>query len=84
MPDFSEIKFKQLLPEQQDILIAELSAAGFSGFEEDNDCLIGYIESENLDRKLLAGIISRHQLIFEERTIPEQNWNRSSRGAICG
>lgn len=63
-------------PEQQDLLIAHLSEAGFEGFEQNDEELKAFIPAGNYDRELIREMAFKYQLGYSEEWIPEQNWNR--------
>jgi ribosomal protein L11 methyltransferase len=73
---YTEVTFQQISSLQQEILVAELAQAGFSGFEEKSDSLSAFIETGKLDHSLLNAIAKKLALSFEERIIPDQNWNK--------
>ncbi|MCW3114897.1 MAG: ribosomal protein methyltransferase [Segetibacter sp.] len=56
-------------------LIAQLSINDFDAFEENDENLIGFINSENFDEPLLQSILARYNLSYTRTTIKEQNWN---------
>ncbi|MFI5154731.1 MAG: 50S ribosomal protein L11 methyltransferase [Chitinophagales bacterium] len=58
-----------------EILIAELSALGFDGFEEKEQLLNAFIPGELFKEFALVHIIEKYGLEFEKRRIPKQNWN---------
>ena len=76
MPDYIQITFFDLQPEQKDILIARLSDAGFEGFEEIEDNLEAFIKSEDFDKTLLEEIVFKYQLHYKESAIKHTNWNQ--------
>lgn len=75
MSNFIQITFADLLPEQRDLLIAQLAEAGYEGFEEGEQELKAFIPQENYDKTLLGEIAYKYQLSFTEQLIPGQNWN---------
>lgn len=75
MNSYIQISFSNLLPEQQELLIAELAEAGFEGFEEDEKELKAFIPASKYDKQLLLGLVTHYHLQFAEEIIPEQNWN---------
>jgi ribosomal protein L11 methyltransferase len=75
LPDHVQIVFRDLQPEQQDVLIARLAAAGFDGFEENEQELKAYIPQQNYDKELLHELAFKYQLDYSEQLIPERNWN---------
>ena len=48
MNSYIQISFSNLLPEQQELLIAELAEAGFEGFEEDEKELKALFLHQNM------------------------------------
>lgn len=77
MPQYIQITFQQIQPEQQEMLIAQLAAARFDGFEESDQTLQAFIVSDHYDPDLVQEIAAQHQLTFTVQTIAEQNWNSS-------
>lgn len=75
MPDYIQITFTGLLPEQQDMLVAHLAEAGFEGFEENENELKAFIQKNDYDKALLNELTYKYQLDYIEKIIPEQNWN---------
>jgi ribosomal protein L11 methyltransferase len=62
----------------KDILIAELAALGFDGFEETETGLFSYIELVRFDSELSSGLdelVKRYGLTYTSATIDKQNWN---------
>jgi len=56
------------------ILIAELSAIGFDGFEEKADSLLAFLSAEENDDAVQA-IAEKYRVRADKIFIPEQNWN---------
>ena len=75
MPDYVQITFNDLQPEQQDVLIAHLSDAGYEGFEQIDHQLKAFIHEKGFDKRLLQEFAYKYQLEFTTEKIPEQNWN---------
>jgi ribosomal protein L11 methyltransferase len=62
----------------KDILIAELAALGFDGFEETETGLFSYIELVLFDSELSSGLdelVKRYGVTYTSATIDKQNWN---------
>src|SRR5262245_36718543 len=63
----------------RDILIAELSELGFTGFEETSHGLRAYIEHDRFDRAAVAGLLTLNDphatVSHTHRTIQPRNWN---------
>jgi ribosomal protein L11 methyltransferase len=75
MNDFVQITFLTTQPEQRELLIAYLSEAGYTGFEESEKELKAFIPGENFDKLFLHELSHKYQLSFKEDRIPSQNWN---------
>jgi ribosomal protein L11 methyltransferase len=62
----------------KDILIAELAALGFDGFEETETGLFSYIELGRFDSELSSGLdelVKRYGVTYTSAAIDKQNWN---------
>lgn len=59
----------------REILIAELSAIRFDGFEERSEELLAFISSNNLDENAVDAIASKYDVGFDKQIISSQNWN---------
>ncbi len=66
------IRDKQL----QEILIAELSAENYYGFEEEEEILKAFIKEEDFDEAVLKSILGNHQVVYKLNTLAGQNWNQ--------
>lgn len=75
MSNYIQITFTNLQPEQAEMLIAQLSEAGFDGFEESEDMLKAFIPEKDYDKQMLKELAYKYQLDYTEQAIPEQNWN---------
>lgn len=75
MSNYIQIHFSELQPEQTELLIAQLSEAGFSGFEEIDSGLKAFINKEHFDKQVLHDLVYKYQLSYSEQEIKEQNWN---------
>jgi len=58
----------------REILIAELAAIGFDGFEERDDSLLAFLSTEANDDAVQA-IAKKYSVPADKTFIPEQNWN---------
>jgi ribosomal protein L11 methyltransferase len=61
--------------EQADVLIAQLSAAGYEGFEERTGQLIAYIPVADFDQSALEALLQPHGLEYNREEIQQENWN---------
>ena len=61
--------------EQTDLLIAQLSAAGYEGFEEQPGILIAYISEPDFDEAVLRSVVQAHGVTYTRETILPVNWN---------
>lgn len=77
MPQYTQITFQPVSPEQQEILIAQLADAGFEGFEESDDSLHAFIISGQYDAVLLQEMAAQHHVTFTEKQVAEENWNQN-------
>ena len=59
----------------QEMLIARLAEIGFDGFEEGDESLAAYIESDKIQAKELDLIVSQYDLSYSLSIIEKQNWN---------
>ncbi|MBK6935571.1 MAG: 50S ribosomal protein L11 methyltransferase [Chitinophagaceae bacterium] len=75
MNNYIQITFTNLQPEQADMLIAQLSEAGFDGFEEGENLLKAFIPENDYNKFLLKELTYKYRLQYAEQVIPEQNWN---------
>jgi len=76
MRDYIQITFPEILPEQQEWVIAHLSEAGYEGFEQEDQVLKAFIPGRNYDPELLKSLAFKYHLDFREDIIKEQNWNK--------
>ncbi len=75
MPAYIQIEFQNISSEQSDILMAQLSAIGFEGFEEEENSLKAFIPSTEFDEVLFNEIIVEKNIPFIKSIIEERNWN---------
>ncbi|QJB39804.1 50S ribosomal protein L11 methyltransferase [Chitinophaga oryzae] len=65
----------QASAEQADLLVAQLSDAGYEGFEEQTDQLIAYIPEADFEEALLQSILLPYGISYTKETIQQTNWN---------
>jgi ribosomal protein L11 methyltransferase len=75
MSQYIQIEFKDISTEQSDLLIAQLSEIGYSGFEEEEGNLKAFIPANDFIRTALKEIADTQKLSFNQSTIEETNWN---------
>jgi ribosomal protein L11 methyltransferase len=75
MNEYVQIEFPAIPGELKDILIADLSAQGFEGFEETEDGLKAFISSVSYDEKALQELAGERNAGFNKTIIGETNWN---------
>lgn len=75
MPNYLQVKYTGLSPDQQDLLIGLLTQAGYEGFEEGQGFLAAYIPQENFDESVLKNIETQQQVKGSREIIEERNWN---------
>jgi len=62
---------------QQELLIARLSEEiDIDGFEQQEECLIMYINEGNFDEKLFKNILELTNTTYLKSTIKNENWNK--------
>jgi ribosomal protein L11 methyltransferase len=76
MSQFFQLHFTGISSEQSEILVAELSQAGFEGFEEGASELNAFIPAENWNEDEIAEITERVGVAFTKEVIEETNWNQ--------
>lgn len=74
--EYIQITFESLSTDNKEMLIALLTEAGFTGFEEEEAMLKAFINRDNFDRNLFQNIISIFDINYSESLIYETNWNQ--------
>ena len=75
MSNYIELTFHAVTPSQAEILIAQLSAAGYEGFEENENELKAFIKTEGYDLQFIQELTSEYSIHFTQYEIKQQNWN---------
>lgn len=75
LPDYIQITFSDIQPEQQDWIIAHLAEIAYEGFEQGDQELKAFIPAQQFDKKLLKELAFKYQLNYSEEKIDAQNWN---------
>lgn len=75
MNNYFQFTFSDITPEQSELLIAQLSNAGFEGFEEEANTLKAFVPEKDLDETLLNEIATQQGVKFSKTVIQETNWN---------
>jgi len=70
-----QLLFQNITADQSAILIAELSEAGYEGFEEGDTDLKAFITANNYDKAVTDAIARQLGVSFSASTIEETNWN---------
>ncbi|MEO6537061.1 MAG: 50S ribosomal protein L11 methyltransferase [Ferruginibacter sp.] len=73
--DYYQFLFESIPQSTKDILVAWLSEAGFSGFEEDENILIAFIPVIKFDKHSFDIIIKSTGEKYSKKIINEINWN---------
>ena len=73
--NYIQVAIGNISAEQAAILVAQLSEAGFDGFEEGDDFLHAFIEEEQLDETVLQTVLASGNLTATQTVIPQTNWN---------
>ncbi|PQJ11398.1 50S ribosomal protein L11 methyltransferase [Flavipsychrobacter stenotrophus] len=71
--NYVEVTINNIDEDQQEILVAQLSDAGYEGFVQSADSLQAYIDEPTYDATELKEITG--DSFFETKIIPKQNWN---------
>jgi ribosomal protein L11 methyltransferase len=71
--NYVEVTINNIDEDQQDILVAQLSEAGYEGFVQSSDTLQAYIDEPTYSEVELKDITG--DSFFETKVIPKQNWN---------
>ncbi|MCE3282934.1 MAG: ribosomal protein methyltransferase [Chitinophagaceae bacterium] len=59
----------------REILIAQLSAENYYGFEEGEEFFKAYIRENEFKEDVLKGILGNLEIVYKINTIADQNWN---------
>ncbi|MFC4261435.1 50S ribosomal protein L11 methyltransferase [Ferruginibacter yonginensis] len=73
--EYTQITFNNIELAQQEVLIAQLDAIGFDGFEEMGKTLHAYIPSTSFDKNELDVLITNHSFSYTITIIQQKNWN---------
>jgi len=73
--NYTEIEITTTDAVLKDLLIAELSAIGFDGFEEIESGLKAFSSENSFNNEALIAIAKQHELMYSQTEIPQQNWN---------
>lgn len=76
MSNYVQLIFEGVSSEQSAILIAQLSDAGFDGFEEEENALKAFITDTRYDETLVCEIAASLDTAFSKSIIPKTNWNK--------
>ena len=76
MSSYIRLNFTGISAEQSEILIAELSEAGYEGFEEAANELKAYIPGDKWNDEELIEIAERVGVSWSKELIEETNWNQ--------
>jgi len=72
---YIEIEIAPITLEIIELLIAELSEIGFTGFEQGDDNLKAYISKTDFREPELDFILNKYSVIYTQTLIQETNWN---------
>lgn len=73
--EFVQLSFPAAEADKTEMLIAWLSAIGYSGFEETDKGLNAFINKEDFDPDELNAVAKKLGFHYERSVIEEQNWN---------
>jgi ribosomal protein L11 methyltransferase len=74
--NYIQIIVPSLTEDVKEILIAELAAIGFDGFEETENALNAFIDESNFNESDLELIVHERNLSYQKQIIKKQNWNQ--------
>ena len=75
MSKYIQIEFQNITSDQSDLLIAQLSEIGFSGFEEVEKSLKAFIPENDFIEAGVKEIAVNQHISFQKSVIEETNWN---------
>ena len=75
MKYYTKISFDDISNEQKEVVLALLSEAGYTGFEEIGQSLMAFIPEEAYDEEVLNDLPGPSPLSFRKERIQEENWN---------
>lgn len=70
-----EYIFEGITSELSDLLVAELSAIGFEGFEEQDAALKAFVKSTEFQQDLYDILVEKYSVTYSKSIISERNWN---------
>jgi ribosomal protein L11 methyltransferase len=73
--NYIQITFPNISPEQQELLIAQLSEMDYDGFEEKEKELNAFIPHDKYQPSVLNDLVTKYNLSYIEQPIKAQNWN---------
>lgn len=79
---YIQLEFSVASPEQNELLIALLSDKGFSGFEEVDGILKGFIETTVFNAAELDTVIEMVPVKYMKSEVTEENWNAQWEGSF--
>jgi len=75
MSNYIELTISAEDESTRELLIAQLSAIGYEGFEESDAGLKAYIPEANYSEIELDNLVNQYQFIYSKSIIKKQNWN---------
>lgn len=75
MNQYIQIVFQNISAMQADLLIAQLNGIGFTGFEEEENCLKAFIPANDYKANAVKEIAVNLHISFTQSVIEETNWN---------
>ncbi len=73
--EYYQVILESISADQKDILIALLNDTGFTGFEETDDSLKAFINTEDFSEDEFNVIVSTYSIKYSRSIIKEINWN---------
>jgi len=70
-----QVQVEVVTQADKDLLIAECSALGFEGFEEQENLLLCYISTAVYNANEVAALMDKKGFAYQIKQVPAQNWN---------
>jgi ribosomal protein L11 methyltransferase len=75
MANYVQVNFENITSEQSEILIAMLSEKGYNGFEEVENNLLAFINSNEFEVSAIDTIVMQLGIKYTTQLVGDKNWN---------
>lgn len=72
---YKKVSIKEANEDNRAILIAQLSEAGYEGFEEGESTLFAFVPDGDFDEEMLKEVLALFGNVYEVEEIAQRNWN---------